>query len=234
MRWNIEPTMELIEKRFGADQRDKARKCSNSVNQRLRYAHFHYHSIQDDVMRFQNSLCDGRLALDVAFGANMEDKQEWCHFMDRVGAHVLACVQSIHSIEDLLASLVFRALDLRSKSGGVVDDHGLSYRLTVDRLCKVSRFVNIRMLLEGLHANTAFKQIDALSNKAKHSSIVRPLLNEDLTGGRIDRFEVRFEAFERRGCVTDSMLIDDVLAPAYDFASETVVNTGNELHRLLV
>lgn len=79
----------------------------------------------------------------------------------------------------------------------------------------------------------AFIHVDALSNQAKHRSITPTALNEDMTGEREKRFELRFSAFSRDEKDFDEVECRRLLSPAYDAASHGLVNTGNELRRLL-
>jgi hypothetical protein len=88
-------------------------------------------------------------------------------------------------------------------------------------------------LLQVLHTDANFEHVDALANKAKHSSIVRPMLNEDFTGVRTNRLELQFAGFSRKGKFYPQISIANVLSPAYAKASQTLVDVGNELKRLL-
>ncbi len=169
-----------------------------------------------------------RLVIDAAFGLNRDVRQAYYAFMERVGAHAVASVQSIHAVADLLAASVFMSLNLSAK-GKAVAEHDITFQLTLDRLAADPKNTTIESLLKALKADPCFKHVDALSNKAKHSSIVRPVLNEDFTGSRDERVEVQFQEFERKGVTYSQGSIADVLGPAYNLASQTVVDAGNEL-----
>jgi hypothetical protein len=74
--------------------------------------------------------------------------------------------------------------------------------------------------------------VAALSNMAKHRGIVRPSLNEDWTGTRKERHEIRFSAFEYSGKLFNETNISNVLSPAFERASRSTVDTGAEINRL--
>jgi hypothetical protein len=231
MTWDIGKTLELVEARFGRPQRLLANASIQSTNQRLRYAHFHYRQVVDELKDYRTVLGD-RLAIDAAFGEDKEQQEEYYAFMERVGAHAVAGVQSIHAIADLLAASVFMSFNL-STNGKTVAEHDITFKLTLDRLTTDPKNAGVESLLKALKDDAQFMHVDALSNKAKHSSIVRPVLSEDLTGMRDERLEVQFQEFERKGVKYPQGSIADVLGPAYSLASQTVVDVGKEMLKLL-
>lgn len=118
MTWDIGKTLNLVETRFGRSQRMLANASIQSTTQRLRYAHFHYHQLVDELNSYQQELGD-RLVIDAAFGQNEEARQAYYTFMERVCAHAVACVQSIHAVADLLAASVFMSLNLNAKNKAI-------------------------------------------------------------------------------------------------------------------
>lgn len=230
--WDINATLALVEKRFNRQQRDDAFVCVSSVNQRVRYAEFHYFAIADELQQFEAKLGDRQL-WEISLGAaGDEESQGYLEFMDRVGAHAVACVQSIHALEDLLAAMVYRCLNL-DIIGGTLDEHQLSLQRTLARLAKQHNYAKVKSLLESLQLNTSFAHVDALSNKAKHRAIVRPWISQDQTGQRADPLAFYFGEFERKGARYPKVTFKDVLAPAIDFAANTRIDIGNELTALL-
>ena len=59
------------------------------------------------------------------------------------------------------------------------------------------------------------------------------MLNEDFSGLRDKRLEVPFQEFERKGVRYPQGSIADVLGPAYNLASKTVVDVGKEVIKVL-
>jgi hypothetical protein len=232
MKWHIGKTLDLVEAKFGRPQREAANGPVQSTNQRLRYAQFHYREVVKELAAYRASSLSDRMVIDVAFSQDEDERGDYYAFMERIGAHAVACVQSIHAIADLLAASVFASLNLNAK-GKAVDEHSVTFGLTLERVATDSQYLGVEAMLKALKANASFQRVEALSNKAKHSSIVRPVLNEDLTGERSERLEIRFESFERKGVSYPQAVIEDVLAPAYDLASRTTVDVGNELTKIL-
>lgn len=231
MSWDINATVALVEKHFGRTHGDAAKACINSVNQRVRYAEFHYFAIKDELEAFQAKLGD-RFLLSM-IGSADEEEFSYYAFMDRVGAHAVACVQSIHALEDLLSATVYRCLNLDTMGNKTLDEHQLSLPNTIERLKKQANYATVQALLGSLKLNPSFAHIDALSNKAKHSAIVRPWISQDQTGTRADPLLLYFEEFTRKTIVYPEKPFSDLLAPALNFAANVRVDVGIELTSLL-
>lgn len=232
MIWDTQATLDLVQKQFGRKQRDAAYVCVSSVNQRVRYAAFHYATIEAELDAFQTKLGDRHL-FEVSHGAdNEQEEHDYYAFMDRVGAHAVACVQSIHALEDLLSAMVYRCLNLDTL-GAVLDEHQLSLQKTVTRLGQDPKYAKVMSLLQSLQTDNSFAHVDALSNKAKHSAIVRPWISQDQTGTRADPLLFFFGEFERRGTPYPQVTFKDVLVPALAFVARTRTDIGIELTALL-
>lgn len=128
--------------------------------------------------------------------------------------------------------MVYRCLNLDSL-GGPLDEHQLSIHKTVARLGQQASYARVMSLLQSLQLNQSFAHVDALSNKAKHSAIVRPWISQDQTGKRADPLVFYFGEFERKGTPYAQVTFKDVLAPALDFAANTRIDIGIELTALL-
>lgn len=232
MTWDISATLNLIQARYGRLQREAANHCFQSVHQRLRYGRFHYTALKKDFDAFKEAKIGDRMVIDLAWSADDGERGEYLEFMDRVGAHAVACVQSIHAVADLLATSVYVSLNLNA-NGKPVDEHSITFQLTLDRLALNSRHATAANLLNKLRTHPSFQHVDALSNKAKHSGMIRPTMNEDWTGTRAERIQIHFEGFMRKSTRYPSVAIIDVLGPAYEQVSKVTVDLGNELTQLL-
>ncbi len=224
-KFNIARACDLVEGRFGEEQRAAADGSIQSVVKRLNYARFHHRQITDLLARFQAARLDASSLFEVAFGPDQAVRDEYYEFMDAIGAHAVACAQSIHSVADLLANAVFYCLKLDA-GGEPLAPEKVDLRRVCAMLGKEPALLPIKAALETLVADAAFAHVDALSNKAKHSSLVKAALNEDMTGERERRHEIRFQAFRRKGADYPEAEVEGALAPAYRAASEATIGVG--------
>jgi hypothetical protein len=224
--WKFQETCDLVERRFGKPNREAAHDSIQSVVKRLDYARFHYQEVGDMLAEFKASHLDERSVFGMAFGPHREARDAYEQFMDAVGAHAIACLQSVHAIADLLANAIFYSLRLDADGKPLrpeqVDFKRVSYLLEMPK----SR-LPIKAAIDAMVADASYVHVDALSNKAKHSSLVDKTLTEDLAGERPDRHEIRFRVFVRKGVEYRERKFEDVLRPAYAIASSTVVEVGH-------
>lgn len=165
MIWDTQATLDLVQKQFGRKQRDAAYVCVSSVNQRVRYAAFHYATIEAELNAFQTKLGDRHL-FEVSHGADDEQEEhDYYEFMDRVGAHAVACVQSIHALEDLLSAMVYRCLNLDTL-GAVLDEHQLSLQKTVTRLGQDPTYVKVMSGVMSVFMQNPEARTNSLSGSA--------------------------------------------------------------------
>lgn len=100
-------------------------------------------------------------------------------------------------------------------------------------LKKKQQYLAIHDQLDRLTKNEHFKHIKAMANQAKHRGLLKPVLSEDWSGQRERPYEFRFIGFNCDGQFYPELEITSVIVPAFALASETVVNVGNQLNKLL-
>jgi len=211
--------------------RELAEPSLHSANQRLRFAHYHYNAAADLLTEFSSAAPDAAV-LRLPWSPDQDERAEYSHFRDKVAANAVACVQSLHAIADLLANGVFHALNL-GRFGKPIKASQIDSTRALERLDMQAEFRAIAVVLREMLDNASFVHVDALSNQAKHRSITPIALNEDVTGLREQRFELRFSAFNRGDKAFGEAEVRTLLSPAYDAASHAIVATGIELTRLL-
>lgn len=231
MTWNVVETLRLVEQRHGKVLSALAAASLHSANQRVRFAHIHYHAMRDLLANFSNEAPQGAV-LGLGWSRDEEARSKYFEFRDKMAANAVACVQSIHAVADLLANGVYFSLRL-DRFGKPLRDSQIDAKRTLQRLDARPELAALAGLLRAMLDDMSFKHVDALSNQAKHRNITPTALNEDATGLREPRFELRFSAFERDRNPFAEIEVQSLLSPAYDAVSHAIVSIGNELTRLL-
>lgn len=233
MTWDASQTRRLVEKLFGREQLAIARGSIKSIIDRLDYARYHY----QEAVRLQKHFCEEHLSdeLLIAVAFSSEDKERLAFevLMMQLGAHTVACVQSIHTLPDILAHVLYLSLGLNNGQSTALREQQINAD-TVDSLLQAfSGHAELRGALRCLTGQGSFNHVAALSNHSKHRSIVQPLLSEDHTGLREERHEVRFAAFTYKGTVYPEVSVSALLSPEYARCSRVVVDAGRNLNVLL-
>lgn len=230
-RWDIEETREHIRRLFGDDQLELAKPCLRSVVDRQTYARIHFQDAKAKIDSYTQTALQDASLFDVTFG----DSEAWVEFnifLREVGAHLTACVQSIHAVPDILAHAIYYSLGLNQATGALKARDVCAG--SVLRLLRRERQLSaITALLESLMSTDTFAHLAALANQAKHRSIVFPSLDEDLTGTRKKRHMVLFPAFVYDDGSFPQVFADDFLSVEYERFSRCVVDTGIQLNAVL-
>ncbi len=193
MTWDLDLTRRLVEAKFGQAQLELARPCLKSVCDRQDYARYHYQEVNRLVDQFAEKYLNDKPLLWV-LGANTNEQWAFEELMTQLGAHTIACIQSIHSIPDILAHAFYFSLRLNQVT--VLDESKINANSVRKLLEQDPKFQDLVRALKQLTTEGQYKHLRALCNHSKHRSIIQPLLNEDWTGTRANRHEVRFSSFQ--------------------------------------
>ncbi len=108
--WNIDETRQQIARLFGRHQLNLARDSLRSIDDRMTYAAIHY---QDAVLLI-NTYVDENLKnaslIEVMHRDDESLSADFNLFIRKVGAHLIACIQSIHTLPDILAHAIYTRL----------------------------------------------------------------------------------------------------------------------------
>lgn len=230
-RWDIDETRQHIRRLFGDGQLELAKPCIRSVVDRQTYARIHFQDAKAKADSYTQIALQDASLFEVAF-CDSEAWVEFNIFVREVGARLTACVQSIHAVPDLLAHAIYYSLGL-NRSAGVLKSRDICAASVLRLLKQAPQLSAIATLLESLTSAETFAHLAALTNLAKHRSIVFPTLNEDLTGTREKRHMVVFPAFEYDDSSFSQVFADEFLAVEYERSSWHVVQTGIELNAAL-
>ncbi len=231
-RWHITETQDLVLAKFGRDQLELVRPCLQSVCARQWYAGYHYHEARRLLDSFVSARLTNASLIEVVFGQDTEAADEFNRFLMEAGAHVLACVQSMHATADILSHVVYLSLGINLSTQPIAE-WNVSLTTVVARLQQEATASAIYALLNDISSGGSFAHLSALSNHGKHRSVVRPSLTEDWTGAAPDRHTLKIPSFIYKKKRYPEVAVKDFLEPEYDRCKRLVVNTGNALNGFL-
>ncbi|TDF58115.1 hypothetical protein [Cupriavidus sp. L7L] len=228
--WNLKQTRELLRRKFeNGNQFEKAQECLGSVIDRCEYARFHYYEIKE-ILEKEITPSSGESKLVALFGGKSQESQREFDFaLGKIGAHVVACVQSLHAVSDILAHAIYYSLGINLSSDSIPER-----RVRVSSVRnKLQNFAGYQLLSEALnsivtHDHHAY--LDALANHSKHRSLVKPGLWLDMTSGASEQFSLKFQQFEYDGNYYEEREVEIFLKEVLNQISKIVVDAGNELN----
>jgi hypothetical protein len=230
--WNLEDTRGHISRLFGHAQLELAAPSIRSVGDRQTYARIHFQAARATAEAYVSAELQDASLLEVTLGGDQESWVKFNEFTREVGAHLTACIQSIHAVPDILAHALYYSLGLNLLPSAI-KPRAIQASSVIAQLRQHAESTRLGTLLETLAIGDKFKHVSALANQAKHRSIVFPSLNEDATGLRAAKHVVTFPAFEHEGVQYGLVLADELLKVEYARCSALVVEIGGELNVIL-
>ena len=221
----------MIEEAFGREQLSLAVPSLKSIPDRLAYARYHYFEVMRLVTQFRERYLAHQPLVAVLFSNDDVERFAFEELMIELGAHTIACVQSLHALADILGHVLYFSLGLNRTS--LFREHEITASAVQKLLVGTPEHACLAIGFKQLTSEGAFDHLCALANHSKHRSIVQPQINEDLTGLREDRHEVRFSSFCYKGATFSEVSIKALLEPEYARCSRIVVHIGEELNRVL-
>ena len=230
--WDADETRSAIERTYGREQLRLARPCIRSLSDREFYARFHYQRAQRTLMRYVRTHLGSRDFIRISLGVDEDDWNRFNIVIRKLSADLVACIQSLHAIPDILASAVYFSLQLNTcfqpKAGRYVN-----HAFVTKCLQEIKGYETVQEHLKAATAGEAAKHLGALVNQAKHYSIVFPALNADLTGKRTKQYMLAFPEFKSGKKTYPQFFVNDFLPPVHAQLSRSVVSTGNALNQVL-
>jgi len=150
----------------------------------------------------------------------------------KVEAHMIACAQSIHSIPDTLAHVIYFALGLNLGPNSL-KERSINARNIAATLTKLGPiYSEIRRPLCSLKNDSSFIKMDSFTNHAKHRGTREPRLSILFENPRTP-YEMEFGEFVYDGEEHPQRELEEVLAHAYRATSTAVVAVGNALNSVM-
>lgn len=225
-------TRTYITRLFGYDQLKLARDSLRSIDDRNFYAWIHYQDAVELIDSYVDENLKDSSLFEVVHVASEQASNDFNFFIRKAGAYLVACIQSIHTLPDVLAHAIYYSLAINLTSQPI-EEKLISASSVAKRLLTISDAEVVRQLLVELSNGGAFPHLSALANHSKHRSIVFPSLNEDWTGLRTERHVVMLMSFKYKNCQYPQVLAKDFLVSESDRCSKLVVQVGLALNSVL-
>jgi hypothetical protein len=230
--WSVEDTREHISRLFGKDQLAIAKPCLSSVIDRQNYAHYHYHEAVGLLKKLVDAWPVESSVLEFFWARDEEQEYELNQTLIKIAANVLACIQSLHAIGDILAHAVYFSLG-GNRAPNPIPLSKISIASVLERLDQVDKLNPVATLLSDLKEGGKFKHVDALANHGKHRSIIRPVLWGDATHTAEEIYALRIPGFRYKGTDYAEVHMRDFVRAEYERIARVVVDTGNEVNAVL-
>lgn len=201
-----------------------------SFKDRAQFAEYHYHEAKDLLTPYIEKLSQAPSMMQLH--ADEDHYDEFSDMMMCIRAHFTAAIQSLHAMADTGAHMLYYALAF-DRERKAPKPRGITAKAVLSLMDGKADLNTLRGLLAALCSGPGFERLDALSNMAKHRSIVRPALNEDWTGKRAEKYMLPFEDFVYEGKHFSSVDVREFVRQEHDRMQHLLVEIGVELNAVL-
>jgi len=149
-------------------------------------------------------------------------------------AQMIAAAQSLHSTADIMASVVYWALNFPNQPGAPRDYRLNLYRVR-DYLQKLPQFQTIAKAINALLTLHQFKYLCAYVNTTKHCSLVQAVYTAHLDPSDNPLQGIRIRPFQYRDAKGNNQLFDEFWGEQFLFQEaqhirEGICKIGNEIN----
>jgi len=230
--WDLEETLSLVERLHGRAQVYLLRSCLKSLDDRQFYAGYHYHEYKRLLCESIDAQLGEKHIFELTFPRNEESLARIATLEKKVGAHVVACVQSLHSLVDMFAHAICYAwaLNLGERP---LEERNITLNSVMKGISHVPPLLSIYEVFGNIRAHREFSYLSALVNHSKHRSIVEPVLSVSFLEDSGPPYTVKFSGFTYDGKAYDKRNVDEVIEPVYSWLSFQIAACGAPLNAAL-
>lgn len=231
-KWEMRLTGELINAVFGAEQWKKAHPSVRSMTDRSEFCRYHYHQAKDMMSEYIEFKLKAKGLLGV-----YNDYGEFSYLMLKIRANITAFVQSLHALADTCSHMLYYSLALDKLPKSLKEKNISAFEvlkiLEQQSVTRHSEYHQLYSLLREITTGNSYDYLKALTNTSKHRSIVRPELNEDLTGSREKKWILFLESFWYVGKFFEKTDAFKFMEKEHDRIQHLSVKIGVELNDVL-
>jgi hypothetical protein len=201
--WHPVEMRELSATRFGPETADRAFSAAQALTRDCNFAVFHAKKSHEIINGLQFEPPDMEVPSSVALLRQIGREAEPGEFERPLAmarfeatAHIIACFRSLHAATDLLAPVIWHALDLQANADLAIPLRALYPATLRDALVARNLFPGISAALKALIDNSCYRFVRAFVNASKHQSLVPAgftvsfdMAEKHTAGMRIGEFE---------------------------------------------
>ena len=170
--------------------------------------------------------------LKIFTGGDEDARDEFNQCIWEIGAHVTACVQSLHAMADIFAHAIYYTLGYNLKPSPL-SERNININSVLRVLQQTQEHQSLLQEMALLVSGDDYTYLDALSNHSKHRSLIRTGLWANMTGKKLEPYTLEFQEFiyDKKPYPRRSIL--PFLQSEFDRQSSRIFEAGNVLNLAL-
>jgi hypothetical protein len=227
--WDLKELRSSVERLHGRDQRSAITPSLDSIHQRREFARYHYHEAQRLIRDVATSEDSEMQIMQLIMGVDEEASAVFQMAGFQAAAHITACLQSMHTVADLLGHTLYYAFGMNLDPAKTIEPRRVGIHSVSRHLPEGALKRHLKTLVE----HDDFVYLSAITNHSKHRSIVKANYSLDLTGDSPTPHGLKFSRFEYEGKTYPERWVGPTLESEYKRQAEIVVSVGLALNNAL-
>ncbi len=233
MRWNLQQLKDDVDLVHGKEQRNILSPCIQSIIDRKLYARYHFQEFERLLTEFLKGNEDQVSLSKLVLGSDEEERIEFNHCRKMVEANIVACLQSLHAISDILSHVIYFSLNMDSKVDLKLSPRYVSLHNVENKISIKSEYSKLSSLIEQLISHQDYRYLVDIVNHSKHRSVVGTSFTVDGSGESERHYGLEFVSFSYEGRNHPKKWIDDYLSNEYARQDPLTLEIGNEVNALV-
>ena len=241
MIWNVIEFESLVQVYYGKEQLKKLIRPLSSVSWKLMLAYYH----ADESKRlyrsyFSEESIEGTVeelvhvvgqVLKAASGSEEADKFKEAGILSE--AHLIAYAQSLHSIADILAKVIYHGINLENNLTKPIPAYKQNLHEVNEGMRKEKFALDVVKAIDALKQSPEFLYLEAYVNTTKHYSLIDVIHQISLKSNTTPRYGIQILPFRYKGQSFHEKWADDFAIRDFQTIRENIICVGSELNRFL-
>jgi hypothetical protein len=174
MTWNRKKLEDDIEILFGKDQLKLLSPCLETIEEKEFYATYHLNEVERLINEELKKIAlDNAKLTEISYDEDSKESKNAHLVIKKSGAHIIACLQSLHSLADVLAHVIYYALNMDNVAKTKMDTRRINAYSVLEKLDLVGNANLIKTNYDSLIKDDEFVYLSANVNRSKHRSIIK-------------------------------------------------------------
>ena len=195
--WDAEKMRKLVRTMYGlgAHQLEIVRECISSAIYRQRYTNSHFKEIKKILGAYTNIHFKSEYITNSLLIGNTKEQNDFEYCQTRIGAHIIAAVQSIYSLADILVYTAYYSLGCNLVRSSRKENQ-YSPEAIQTFFSKNIKYSKIEVILNSIFEYKEFKYLAALVNHSKSHGLIKATLWFGATGKPQNPYTLKFQVFK--------------------------------------
>ncbi len=173
MIWYHNELKNDVETLFGNEQLELLSPCLKTIGDKGFYVFYHYNEVEKLIDKELKEIePDNHELLQLRLREDSKSYKEVCIVLKKTEAHIIACLQSLHSLSDVMAHAIYYATKMGNNPLTRLNDWKITAYNVLDKFRLVPGTDSLKIKCDSLINNDEFKYLASIVNCSKHRNLI--------------------------------------------------------------